>query len=128
MVLLDPGLLGLVRRVSAGVPSASSMHPVPFLQLPPGAASVLWGGGAALVLGHLLRKRSPGLGYWMSWIGVGAVALSAVAWFVVPLLQHRPIGGGWRLTGVAATLAVNGAWGGGTAILLRRFGVQRGGA
>jgi len=117
MVLLDMGVLGLLRRVSPAVPGASWLHPVPLLQLPPWVAAALWGGGGAMVLGHLLRKLAPGPRYWSVWILLGAVLLTAAA---------LGIGrNGWSPAGVTAMLEVNGAWGLCTAALLRRFGVQR---
>jgi hypothetical protein len=72
----------------------------------------LWGAGLALVLGQL-----SGTTYWASWILVGAVALTCVSFFVVSTLKGEPIPALWPR--FASGLALNGAWGFGTALLLR---------
>ena len=72
----------------------------------------LWGAGLALLLGQL-----SGPAYWSSWIIVGAVALTAVAFFVVAPIKGEPIPALWPRFAVGFLL--NGAWGFGTALLLR---------
>ena len=58
-----------------------------------------------------------GPAYWSSWILVGAVALTAVAFFVVAPIKGEPIPALWPRFAVGFLL--NGAWGFGTALLLR---------
>ena len=85
----------------------------------PWQAVLFWGGLWGLALAPLLGYLgSPA--YWVAWIVVGAVALTLVAFFVVPPLKGEPMQemGPRFLIG----LAVNGAWGFGTALLLRLFG------
>ena len=67
----------------------------PFDPIPPfGVPSVLskafWGGLWGAVLAQLLSTLR-GRTYWASWILVGAVALSLVAFFVVPPIKGEPI-------------------------------------
>jgi len=59
-----------------------------------------------------------GVSYWASWILVGAFALTAVAFFVVPRIKHE-IMAGPLLPRFLVGLSVNGAWGFGTAFILR---------
>ena len=70
------------------------------------------------VLAHL-----SGATYWVAWVVVGAVALTLVAFFVVPPLKGEPMQamGPRFLIG----LAVNGAWGFGTALFLHVLGAVR---
>ena len=63
-------------------------------------------------------------GYWLSALAFGAIGPSLVAWLVVLPLKGMPAGGGWQLKGLAFGLMVNGAWGLGTALILR--GLTRG--
>lgn len=99
--------------------AAWPMNPIPPFGIPSVLSKAFWGGlwGLALapLLGHL---SSPA--YWVAWIIVGAVALTVVAFFVVPPLKGEPMQamGPRFLIG----LSVNGAWGLGTAVLLRLFG------
>jgi len=92
--------------------------------VPPfGAALVMskafWGG---LVLTFILLRQE-GPAYWIAWILVGAVGLTAVAVFVVAPLKAQPIPSLWPRFAIGMTL--NGAWGSGTAWLLRIFGAGR---
>ncbi|MEH2154212.1 hypothetical protein [Nostoc sp.] len=47
-----------------------------------------------------------------------------MAWFVVAPLKGQPLAGGWKLVGIVTGLLVNGAWGVGTAGLLRLFSTR----
>lgn len=103
-----------------------SMRGVPPFQVPYIVAAAFWGGLWSMVLGHLLRALPPGPVYWITWVLVGAVALSLVEWVLVMPFQGFPMGGGWHPGPMGVTLAANAAWGFGTAVFLRLFGVQRG--
>jgi hypothetical protein len=72
----------------------------------------LWGAGLALLLGPL-----SGPAYWSSWIILGAVILTTVAFFVVIPIKGLPIPPLWPR--FALGLLLNGVWGFGTALLLR---------
>jgi hypothetical protein len=54
---------------------------------------------------------------WGAWIVIGAVALSLVAFLVVPPLKGEPIPALWPR--FLAALLVNAAWGFGTALFLK---------
>jgi hypothetical protein len=95
------------------------------LGLPELLVALLVGGGGAMVLGHLLRGLRAGAVYWLTWIVAGALATSAALWLVVLPVEGRPLGGGWIPAALTVTLVANAAWGVGTALFLRVFGVQK---
>ncbi|HUS83142.1 MAG TPA: hypothetical protein VM013_07830 [Dehalococcoidia bacterium] len=99
--------------------AAWSLDPIPPFGVPSVVSKAFWGGLWGLVLTPLLAQWT-GTAWWAAWIVVGAVALTAVAFFVVPLIKGEPMQamGPRFLIG----LSVNGAWGFGTALLLRLFG------
>ena len=69
----------------------------------------------ALVL-MCVRTRA---GYWLTALVFGAIGPSVVNWLVVLPLKGAPMGGGWQPSGILTALIINGAWGLGTALLLR---------
>src|SRR5919199_900381 len=61
----------------------------------------------------------------------GAIAPTLVAWFLVAPLKNQPIAGGFQPAAMLTGLLVNGAWGIGTALLLRllsKRGISGGGS
>lgn len=102
--------------------SAWPTEAIPPFGVPAVLSKAFWGGLWGLVLAPVLAHLS-GPGYWGAWIVVGAVALTAVAFFVVPPLKGEPMQamGPRFLIG----LAVNAAWGFGTALLLQLLGAFR---
>jgi len=98
------------------------MDPVPPFGIPSVLSKALWGGLWGLALTPLLAHAN-GAGYWAAWILVGAVALTAVAFFVVPPLKGQAIPTLWPR--VVFGLMFNGAWGFGTALVLRMLGAVR---
>jgi hypothetical protein len=59
--------------------------------------------------------------YWVSALVFGALLPSVVALFVVLPLKGLPAAGGWNPKLIVGALLLNGAWGIGTALLLRVF-------
>lgn len=92
-----------------------SFDPVPPLGVPSVISKAFWGGLWAILL-DLFLARTSGLTYWLGWTILGAVALSLVAIFVVPLLKGVPVPPFADRFPFAA--AVNAAWGLVTAALL----------
>jgi len=99
--------------------AAWALDAIPPFGVPSVLSKAFWGGLWGLVLTAVLAQLT-GATWWTAWIVVGAVALTAVAFFVVPPLKGEPMQamGPRFLIG----LSVNGAWGFGTALLLRLFG------
>jgi hypothetical protein len=124
-LLFQQGTLALLRGLDVSGAAPWSLHAVPRLGLPELLVALIVGGGGAMVLGHLLRGLRGGMAYWLTWIVAGALALSLAVWLVVFPVEGRPLGGGWIPAAVVVTLVANAAWGVGTALFLRVFGVQR---
>jgi len=98
------------------------VDPIPPLGVPAVLSKAFWGGLWGLVLAPLLG-RLDGASYWAAWIVVGAVALTAVSFFIVAPLKGLPIPALWPRFFVG--LALNGIWGFGTALFLRLLGAVR---
>jgi hypothetical protein len=94
------------------------MDPTSPFGVPSVISRSFWGGlwGAALAP-WLVRFH--GARYWAAWIVIGAVALTLTALYVVSPLKGEPMPALWPRFYYA--LLVNGAWGFGTALLLRLF-------
>ena len=101
---------------------AWAMDSTPPFEIPAVLSKAFWGGLWGLALTSILTHLD-GMSYWAAWIVLGAVALTAVAFFVVPPLKGQPIPALWPRFFVG--LALNGAWGFGTALLLRLVGAIR---
>ncbi len=93
------------------------MDPIPPFGVPALVSKAFWGGvwGAALAC---LLAGLDGVSYWAGWILVGAFALTLVAFLVVPRLKGEAMPAPF-LPRFLVGLSVNGAWGFGTALLLR---------
>ena len=95
---------------------------IPPFSVPAVLSKAFWGGVWGLALTPILVHLD-GTSYWAAWIVVGAVALTLVAFFVVPPLKGEPMQAmGPRFF---VGLAVNGAWGFGTALFLLVLGAVR---
>jgi hypothetical protein len=98
------------------------VDPIPPLGVPAVLSKAFWGGLWGLVLTPILG-RLDGASYWAAWIVVGAVALTAVSFFIVAPLKGLPIPALWPRFFIG--LALNGIWGFGTALFLRLLGAAR---
>lgn len=84
-------------------------------------SSAFWGGVWGLLWAAIAPRFRQNKSYWLAALLFGAIAPTLVAWFLVTPLKGQPIAGGWKLTGMVTALLVNGAWGVGTAGLLKFF-------
>ncbi len=80
----------------------------------PGILGGLWG----IVLWALIGA-SGGNAYWIKALVIGALGPSLVAWFVVMPIKGLGAAGGWDPKVIVGALLLNGAWGIGTALLIR---------
>ncbi len=121
-ILFHQGLWWVFNQTGVIPPDrpAWPIDPVPPFGVPSVIAMAFWGGlwgaGLTLVLGELT-----GAAYWTSWIVVGAVALTVVAFFVVLPIKGEAIPSLWPR--FANGLLLNGAWGFGTALFLKVLGL-----
>ncbi|MEQ1717189.1 MAG: hypothetical protein ABL907_14605 [Hyphomicrobium sp.] len=107
--------LNALQVMPAGFPPWS-FDPVPPLGVPTVISKAFWGGLWAILL-DLLLARTSGLTYWGGWTVLGALALSLVAIFVVPQMKGAAMPDFMSRMPIYAM--VNGAWGLGTALILR---------
>jgi hypothetical protein len=99
------------------------LDPIPPFGVPSVLSKAFWGGAWGALLAPILQGLG-GRAYWASWILVGSVALTLVAFFVVPPIKGEPIPALWPR--FLAALLVNAAWGFGTALFLRLMRATRG--
>ena len=107
--------------IPANAPAIWSLDPkVPPFGVPRPVSLVFWGGVWGLVLALLFRELD-GAAYWLAWILAGAIAVAAVAVFVVPAIKGAAfaVPPAQRLM-VAGFL--NGVFGLGAAVWLRVLG------
>lgn len=123
-LIFHQGLWSVFNHVGVIPPDrpAWALDPIPPFGIPAVLSKAFWGGLWGLVLAPVLAHLN-GMSYWAAWIVVGGVALTLVAFFIVPLLKGAPMQamGPRFLIG----LAVNGAWGFGTALILWLLGAVR---
>jgi hypothetical protein len=114
-------LLHQIGFIPADLP-AWPMDPVPPFGVPSVISKSFWGGVWGAALAPVLVRYS-GTTYWVSWILIGAFALTITALYVVSPLKGQPMPALWPRFYYA--LLVNGAWGFGTALLLKLFDAMR---
>jgi len=93
--------------------------PVPPFGVPAVLSLAFWGGVWGVVLAFASRRFPAGAGGWVAAFLFGAILPSLVALLVVVPLKGGPVGGGWHPALLATAFLINGAWGIGTALLLR---------
>jgi hypothetical protein len=98
--------------------------PIPPFSVPSVLSKAFWGGVWGLALTLLLSHLS-GAAYWAGWTLIGAMALTLVAFFVVPPIKGEAMPAP-MLPRFVVGLLVNGAWGFGTALILKVLGAVRG--
>jgi len=79
-----------------------------------------WGGVWGIIYG-LIDGSFPRRGYWVMAFLFGAILPSLVAFVIVLPLKGRPMGGGWHPPLLLTAFLLNGAWGIGTGLFLRRL-------
>jgi hypothetical protein len=122
VLVFHQGMFTLLHALGVTPALPFSSRPTPPLGVPQIWSQAFWGGvwGIAFFLAQRYFPRGPG--YWIAALLFGAIVLTAVAWFVVAPLHGQPAGNGFALPGLLIGPLVNGAWGVGTALLLRWHG------
>jgi hypothetical protein len=95
-----------------------NMTPVPPLHVPAVISLAFWGGVWGIVLWALIGASGDGA-YWIMALLIGALGPSLIAWFVVMPMKGMGLAGGWDPKIIVGGLLLNGAWGFGTALLIR---------
>jgi hypothetical protein len=93
------------------------MTPVPPFGVPKIISLAFWGGIWGIAMIYAIA-RARGASYWLAAAVFGAVLPTLVAGLVIAPLRGKPIGGPSMLV---VGLAVNAAWGLGTALFYRMF-------
>jgi hypothetical protein len=117
VLIFHQGVLGILHALGEAPPPFAFKSTAPF-GVPAVISAAFWGGIWAIALAFAVRRLS-GLSYWLTALLFGALALTAVALFVVAPIKGEPVL--LQPSHVIVGLAVNGAWGIGTAILFRLF-------
>lgn len=104
-------LAGIINR------APYAMEGTPPFGVPAVISLAFWGGIWGILL-WLLIHRWKGGKYWLGAILFGAIAPTLVAGLVVAPLKGLPVAGGGDPSMILMGLAVNAAWGGGTALFL----------
>ena len=118
------GMLTLLHRLGVSPKAAFNMAPVPPLGIPSVISLAFWGGLWGIVLWLLIRNQN-GFAF-LGWaIVLGAVLPSIVALFEMLRSKGWPKNGGYDSRSIGGALLLNGAWGLGTAWLLRLMAQAR---
>jgi hypothetical protein len=120
-------MLALLHAIGVTPAAPYSFRSVPPFGVPQVISAAFWGGvwGIIFVVVERVFPRRD-IEYFATATVFAAVALTLVAWFVVAPLKGAPAAGGWKAAAMMTGLLVNGAWGFGTALLLRLLpGTQR---
>jgi hypothetical protein len=117
VLIFHQGAVSILHALGAA-PAPFNFTPRAPLGVPAVVSAAFWGGVWAIALAFFVRRLS-GLSYWLTALVFGALALTAVALFVVGPIKGQPPQ--LQLSHVMVGFAVNGAWGVGTAILFRLF-------
>lgn len=112
-------VLGLLHFAGLSERAPYAMDPTAPFAIPAVVSLALWGGVWGILLWLLIRKRVGRPSYWLSALLFGAIAPTLVAGLVVAPLKGQPVAGGGDLTVLLVGVAVNAAWGLGTALLMR---------
>ncbi len=118
-LIFHQGLIAILHRIGAWPRPAYPMNPTWPLGIPQILSTSLWAGVWAILLALFLARWNAGASYWIGWLLAGAIAPTVVALWIVLPLKGKAMAGGWDSKIVVGGLLVNGAWGLGTALLLK---------
>lgn len=121
VLLFHQGVLALLHTVNFTPRAPYATAPTQPFGIPQIWSSAFWGGIWGMIWVAFAPRFRHDKSYWLAALVFGAIVPTLVAWFLVAPLKGQPIAGGWSLIGIVTGLLVNGAWGVGTAGLLRLF-------
>jgi len=122
VLVFHQGIFTLLHALGVVGATPFSSHPVPPWGVPQIWSQSFWGGVWGIVFVLAQRGFPHGVGYWVACFLFGAIALTAVAWFIVAPLKGLPLGMGFSRASLIIGPLVNGAWGLGTGFMLRWHG------
>lgn len=115
----------LLHRAGVTAREPFSLEPVPPFGVPSIISLAFWGGVWGIALLAVLRPARQGAALWPTAIVFGAIAPTLVAWFIVAPLKGLPMAADWKPAPMLTGVAVNAAWGLGTAMFLQLFRVRQ---
>jgi hypothetical protein len=131
VVIFHQGMLALLHGVNLTPRSPFPTTPTQPFGIPQIWSLAFWGGVWGLVFAAIAPRFRQDRSYWIGALLFGAIAPTLVAWFLVAPLKNQPIAGGFQPAAMLTGLLVNGAWGIGTALILRlvsKRGISGGGS
>lgn len=119
-LIFHQGLVEILYTLNLTTYVPFSMKLTAPFQVPQVISLAFWGGIWGIPLWFIIQRMSRAK-FWLTALVFGALGPSLIAWFVVSPLKGIPIAGGWKPMIIIVSLMVNGAWGVGTAWLMRIF-------
>jgi hypothetical protein len=114
------GALAALHALGVTDRTAYVLTPTVPLGVPQVLSAAFWGGVWAVVLWPVATRLAARTGSWIAGIGLLAVAPSLIAWFLVAPLKGQPMTNVLQATAMTTSLLVNGAWGVGLVLLMKR--------
>lgn len=96
-----------------------SMRPVPPWGVPTIVSQALWGGLWGIAAAFLVERLPAPLNGVLGWMLFAGVVVTLVNWFIVLPIKGAPVGGGFRMNGVAVVPVVYAVWGFGMWLIAR---------
>ena len=119
VLLFHQPALAVLNQIGIAQANVYSFKATAPLGVPQVISLAFWGGVWGIVLAAVEGRFPRGARYWVYAFLFGAIFPTLVAWFVVAPLKGLPMAGGWQPNRMITGLVINGAWGLGTALLLR---------
>ncbi len=124
VLVFHQGVIALMHAAGMLPGQPFPMRPVPPLGVPQIYSLAFWGGAWGMVIGAIHRAR-PDWNVVLIGVLVGAVGCVLVGYTLVAGLRGQPMMGGWDPGRWWRSIAINGAFGLGTGLLLLPFGRPR---
>jgi hypothetical protein len=118
-LLFHQPVLALLTQMGMAKANVYSMTATAPLGMPQVISLAFWGGVWGLVFAAIEGRFPRGAAYWLCALLFGAVLPTLCAWFIVAPMKGQAMAAGWQLNRMIVGPIVNGAWGIGTALLLR---------
>ena len=119
VLLFHQPVLALLSQIGFAKANVYSLNATAPLGVPQVISLAFWGGVWGIVFAAVEGRFPRGSLYWIYAFAFGAIFPTVVAWFIVAPLKGLPMAGGWQLNRMITGVVINGAWGLGTALLLR---------
>ena len=113
--------LAVLHAIGLSPFGAYPMAPTAPLGVPTVVSLAFWGGVWGIPYAFIHRRFPAGAGYWVAAFLFGAIATSFVGLFILPFVKGGPFAAGGNVPVLIVVFLINGAWGVGTGVVLRRL-------